>query len=299
MDRFAEFVARLTGNPSARPADLAAHLHLSRAQFDRVVGALGGETPGRLRRRVLLERAAYRLRTTRVPIIDAAMEAGYTSHEAFTRAFQRVYYRSPQQWRSASASFHLPTPNGVHFYPPAGLRLPARKGTTRMIASLVDHHIAVLQQLLDRADQLGDDLLDAPLHPPGPGIDTDPTVRSLLARLAGQLDMWLAAMASVPYDLASEEHQTIAAIRARLARVGPEFSAYVHGLDQRESFDETFVDATGDPPYLFTAAGMVAHIVTYAAYRRTMVVSALAAAGQDVDDDPLTWFRPSTGDAPA
>jgi AraC family transcriptional regulator len=38
---------------------------------------------------------------------------------------------------------------------------------------------------------------------------------------------------------------------------------------------------------------MIAHVMTYAAYRRTVLVSALAAAGAgDVDDDPLSWFVP-------
>ena len=38
---------------------------------------------------------------------------------------------------------------------------------------------------------------------------------------------------------------------------------------------------------------MIAHVLTYAAYRRTVLVSALAAAGAgEIDDDPLTWFAP-------
>jgi hypothetical protein len=38
---------------------------------------------------------------------------------------------------------------------------------------------------------------------------------------------------------------------------------------------------------------MIAHILTYAAYRRTLVVGALAALGADIEDDPLAWFNPS------
>ena len=38
---------------------------------------------------------------------------------------------------------------------------------------------------------------------------------------------------------------------------------------------------------------MIAHVLTYAAYRRTLVVGALASAGApDVADDPLSWFAP-------
>jgi AraC family transcriptional regulator len=53
------------------------------------------------------------------------------------------------------------------------------------------------------------------------------------------------------------------------------------------------VDTTGDEPYVFTAARMIAHILTYAAYRRTVLVCALEAAGAPpVEDDALAWFRP-------
>ena len=70
---------------------LAARLHLSRFHFDRLVSAAAGEPPGALRRRVLLERAAYRLITTDHDVLAVAVEAGYASHEAFTRAFARAF----------------------------------------------------------------------------------------------------------------------------------------------------------------------------------------------------------------
>lgn len=64
-------------------------------------------------------------------------------------------------------------------------------------------------------------------------------------------------------------------------------------VTEQDRFDETFVDATGPVPYVFTAAGMIAHVLTYAAHRRTLAVGALASAGAaELDDDPLTWFRP-------
>ena len=71
-----------------------------------------------------------------------------------------------------------------------------------------------------------------------------------------------------------------------------DFAAYVHGVCADDRFGETFVDATGEEPYVFTAAGMIAHVLTYAAFRRTLVVSALAAAGCEIEDDPLSWFNP-------
>jgi len=298
VDRFAAFVevvtASLTDEKNNRAEGLAKRLFLSRAQCDRIVRTAAGETPASFQRRVLLERAAYRLRTTRVTILTAATEAGYASHEAFTRAFQRAYGDSPARWRRRSASFQIEAPNGVHFYPPAGLRLPATSNGAPImfVSSLVDHHVDQLHQIVNRAAELTDKQRNATLSVVEPSIDPQPTIHAIVARLVGQLDMWLAAMASVPYDVDAEADQTLPAIRARLDQVGPAFTTYVRELEQRNAFDETFVDATGEQPYVFTAAGMVAHILTYAAYRRTVLISALAALGQDIDDDPLAWFRP-------
>lgn len=91
---FAGFVTLLShalDDHEATGADLAARMRLSRFHLDRVISAVAGEPPGRLRRRVLLERAAYQLPTTRVTVLDVAVAAGYSSHEAFSRAFTRAY----------------------------------------------------------------------------------------------------------------------------------------------------------------------------------------------------------------
>ena len=52
-----------------------------------------------MRRRLLLERAAYRLLTCDEQVVDLAFEAGYGSHEAFTWAFAREYGTAPSRWR--------------------------------------------------------------------------------------------------------------------------------------------------------------------------------------------------------
>jgi AraC family transcriptional regulator len=297
-DLFARFVGLLAGNLDEHGrtgTDLAARLYLSRSHLDRLVTAAAGESPARFRRRVLLERAAYRLRTSDTGILDAAVAAGYSSHEAFTRAFQRAYGASPSRWRDDTRGIFLDTPNGVHFHPPGGLRLPARDrgGTMSFVTDLVEHHVALLRQMLTSAQALPDEVLDAPIGLTVEGIDTDPTLRSLLSRLVGQLDMWTAAMRSDAYDFAVERHETVESMRRRLDSAGDAFSRYVRDVDEHGRYDETFVDATGDRPYVFTAGGMIAHVLTYAAHRRTLVTGALASAGIDVDDDPLTWFAPA------
>ena len=297
-DAFASFLSMLADHldeHELRGPELAAKLNVSRSLLDRFVAVAAGETTARLRRRVLLERAAFRLKTTPVTILQAALEAGYSSNEAFTRAFRRAYGVSPASWRASPGPIHIPARSGVHFFPPGGLRLAARTEEAAMIfaAEMVDHHLTVIGQLLDRAATLTDDALDTVIQISVQGIDDTPTIRSLLSRLVGQLDMWNASMASETYDFAIEEHESIDSMRTRLNIGGQAFASFVRTASEQDRLGETFVDATVCVPYEFTAAGMIAHVLTYAAYRRTLVVGALASAGApDVEDDPLSWFAP-------
>lgn len=57
--------------------------------------AAASEAPGRLRRRILLERAAFRLLEGKLGVLEVAFEAGYGSHEAFSRAFSSCVRRGP------------------------------------------------------------------------------------------------------------------------------------------------------------------------------------------------------------
>jgi AraC family transcriptional regulator len=54
-------------------------------------------------RRLRLDRAARRLKYGSASILEAALEAGYDSHEAFTRAFRSVFGRAPSEWRGEHA----------------------------------------------------------------------------------------------------------------------------------------------------------------------------------------------------
>ena len=92
-DTFAAFLDTLAETLDLGSDERAGRLHLSRFHLDHVVSATGGEPPERMRRRLLLERAAYRLLSGDQQVVDIAFEAGYGSHEAFTRAFARAYGR--------------------------------------------------------------------------------------------------------------------------------------------------------------------------------------------------------------
>jgi AraC family transcriptional regulator len=272
---------------------VAARLHLSRFYFDRLVSSAAGEPPGRLRRRILLERAAYRLITTNDDVLGVSLDAGYASHEAFTRAFTRAFGRAPSHWRRQPRSFLIGEAGRVHFNPPGSLSLPAERTVTGMdlLIRMVDHHVWLVGEMVERADGLNAETLDRPVEISVDGVDRDPTLRSLLSRLVGQLAMWDAATHERSYDFAVENHESVGSMRVRLAEVGPAFVGRVRTIVDEGRLDETFVDATCDPPRVFTYAGMVAHVLTFAAHRRTLVCGALADAGvEDLGSgDPMRW----------
>ena len=277
--------------------DLASRLCLSRFHFDRVISQVAGEPPRAFRRRILLERAAYRLLATRRTILDIAVEAGYGSHEAFTRAFTAAYGIAPAAWRKRPQAIRIEAPSGVHFHPPGSIRLPARDQVSSMdlLTRMVEHHVWLTGEILRRAERLTAEQLDELIEL---NVDDDQqTVRSLLSRLIGQMGMWNAAMAARAYDWSVEEHESLTSMRRRLAEEGPTYLSHVREVVESGRLDDTFVDALCRPAEVFTYGGMIAHVLTFAAHRRTLCVLALDRFG--VTDlgwgDPMRWVaEPAT-----
>lgn len=302
--------------PDLSGDELAGRAYLSRFHFDRLVSAALGEPPGAFRRRLLLERAAFRLLSTSTPVIDVAVDSGYASAEAFTRAFARAYGRPPSRYRAGSTSAHLltpgtnptitqqitqhtlPAPSGIHFHPPGGLRLPATRRSTPVdvLTRMLDHHLWLTGEIIDRAGRLDDDVLDRPIELSVEGIDENPTLRGLTDRLVGQFEMWVTALeggTAMPEPGDTSTH----GLQQRLATVGPRFRALVVAPIEDGRADETFVDAVCEPPETFTYGGVLSHVLTFAAVRRTMAIGAIESAG--IGDlgagDPMR-FVGGTGD---
>jgi AraC family transcriptional regulator len=282
---FVAVVAESLDEPATSAADLARRVHLSRFHFDRVIGAAAGESPSAFRRRLLLERAAYRLLAEDAGVLELAIDAGYGSHEAFTRAFSRAYGMCPRDWRrEPSRVFFLDAPSGVHFQPPAGLRLPARREAKGMdvLVRMVEHHVWLTGEMIDRGARLDAETLDRPIELSVEGIDDDVSIRYLLDRLVWQEEMWLASVEDRPFQVPECGRQVttpIAELRERHASAGSRFVALVNRLNDEGRFDESFVDTTCEPPRVFTYGGMVAHVITFAAHRRSLLVGAFHTAG--------------------
>lgn len=75
--------------------------------FHRIFRGIVGESADDYVRRLRLERAAQSLRYRRRSVLNIALDAGYGSHEAFTRAFSRMFGVTPSEYQSLE---QLPQP---------------------------------------------------------------------------------------------------------------------------------------------------------------------------------------------
>ena len=122
-------------------------------------------------------------------------------------------------------------------------------------------------------------MLDQPIELSVEGIDADPTLRSVADRLVGQLEMWVDAVAGAHRDAAGRRPYARRAARnastswrrasatsssRRSGRAAPTRRSSTRCATRRETF---------------TYGGMVAHVLTFAAVRRTLAIGALETAG--------------------
>jgi len=274
---------------------LAARAMLSPFHFNRLVRAGIGEPPVALRRRLLLERAAWQLGRG-ASVTDAGLDAGYDAIEAFSRAFTRAHGVPPSRYADAPRDFQLAAPNGIHFHPPGGLLLSGQPRTTTMDLSdrLVEHEHWHTARLLQQAATLADDALDRPVRPglivhdfEGP----EPDVRTMLERIVFTKEVWTAAIGG--RDIPPRDERSIAALQGRLSAVQPQFTALVRRIRDRNEWDDAFVDALCTPPVSFTFGSVVAHILTVSVVRRQTVIGALRDLGvADAETrDPIEWER--------
>jgi AraC family transcriptional regulator len=91
--------------------------------FHRVFRGLVGEPVQEHVRRLRLERAAQRLKLQDEAVTSVALDAGYESHEAFTRAFHTMFGMSPSQFRAAHEGAP-DSPSGVHYDDASGYHPP-------------------------------------------------------------------------------------------------------------------------------------------------------------------------------
>ncbi|HEU4336580.1 MAG TPA: helix-turn-helix domain-containing protein [Nocardioides sp.] len=207
----------------------------------RLRAAMAGESPARFRDRLLLERAAHLVATTDRPLRDIAAECGFRRYDVFTRAFRRELGALPSQWRADPTSHAIDCPGDVHFHPPDGLRIPARRSDPGdLVVAMAEQHVHLVGALVHRGADVGV-LLD-------------------------RMEAFVALATDVPP----------APGRAPRSRFADARVAYVDAValvTATGRLDETYVDAFVEEPTLLSLGDMVA--------RDVMDTDGLRAAADD------------------
>lgn len=112
------------------PAEAAAVAAFSPYHFHRVFRGVTGESLMQCQRRLRLEAAARRLRHSSASVTTIAFDAGFDSHEGFTRAFKARFGLAPSVWRAQ------PSPR-MQAIERAELALPDVEIRTRSAARMV------------------------------------------------------------------------------------------------------------------------------------------------------------------
>jgi AraC-like DNA-binding protein len=296
-DRLRELLDAVLDEDNRTLADMAGDAYASPFHFSRQVSGGAGESPVALRRRVVLERAAWQLRQG-ARVTDVAFSAGYESVEGFSRAFARAYGRtpgSPDPGAGGRDAHWLPAPNGLHFHPPASLWVsgePAHRGGDEVTALMVHHGVEDTRALLELAKGLPDGEYRR-VRSPGlsvlPWDGAEETLAAVLDTLVWTLEVWVASIEGA--DAPVRGADDAAALLDRHDAVAPRWLAAVREIARRGAWGDRLVDALCEPPESFVLGSVVAHVLTFSAHRRLLARHWLRDAGVEVDTgDPIEWL---------
>jgi AraC-like DNA-binding protein len=260
--------------------ELADQAGYSRAQFYRRVKEMSSISPLSVRRRLLLERAAYRLTGSRQSVTEVAFDAGYESLEGFCRGFQQAYGVSPRRFRRLGPSdYKLDAAHPIHFAPVDEV-LDPRQGepSMKLLERLIDHHCWSMHRVMDRMGALDPDLLDHKLASPNPfPWRCEPeTIGTVLRANIGFAEPWLA---SINGEKISCEDTTWSGKHDRLSQNCTALKRMLESIEKEGRWDLTFIDAYCEPPEVFSYLGVVSHLVTFNAYRRVLLLNELKRLG--------------------
>ena len=278
----------------AKTQDLARQAYQSRTQFHRLFRTAVEETPGAMRRRLLLERAAYQLANTGTSVTDIALDANYGSLEAFTRAFRKAFRTSPSLYRRMRVPHvHLPASNKIHFLAPGS---PTKGGDMDLFDRFAGNDSWHTKRLLEYASTLADEQLDQPLPTVVellPWRESNKTLRQLLENIVYTKEAWTAALSGSEMDMSGTpaSQRSPQAMLKRLEKTDAELHRIWSDVRNRSAWDDTFVDALCEPAETFTFGGVFAHIMTFNAHRRLMALDALRQLGVDTEGfgDPMEY----------
>lgn len=301
-DRLRELLDAVLDEDNRTLEQMADDAATSPYHFNRTLSRDAREAPVAMRRRVMLERAAWRLRNG-TSVTDAAWEAGYESVEGFSRAFARAFGQPPSAVATDPTAGHwLPAPNGIHFHPPTSLWVHSTEHSMNPLTEqLVQHDLDDTRRLLDIAKGVPDDELRRPLIEGLTVTAWDGPEESLLAVLEHHVftkEVWLAAIEGTDFPGRLDDPD-VAGLVERHDALAPRWLAAVRDIDRRGAWDDRMIDALCDPPESFVVSSVVAHVLTYAAHRRQLARLMLRRLGTDAGEgDPINWLRRQRGETP-
>jgi AraC-like DNA-binding protein len=280
-------------------AQMAGDAYTSPYHFNRLLSRGAGEPPVAMRRRVMLERAAWQLKHGRT-VTDAAWAAGYESVEGFSRAYAKAFGHPPS---TAAASHWLPAPNGIHFHPPESLWVDSQERVlSPLTEQLVMHDIDDTRALLDQAKDLPEEVLTGVRLPGHEVLTWDGPEESIIQVLEATVwskECWVASIEGLSMPV-RRGPGPIAGLAVRHDAVAERWLAVVRDIERRGGWEDRLVDALCEPPESFQMGSVVAHILTYAAHRRLLARAMLRMAGVEVDrGDPIEWLRARRGEMPS
>ncbi|AZG44633.1 helix-turn-helix transcriptional regulator [Gordonia insulae] len=303
-DRIRELLDAVLADDNHTLGDMAAGAHASAFHFSRQFSRHVGESPVALRRRVMLERAAWQLQRGE-SVTDSAFAAGYDSVEGFARAFSRAFGHPPSRIGSQADRGHwLPSPNGVHFHSPSVLYVDNGAATEEsagdVLSLMVRHDLDDVSALLEAAKDIDDSAYRARRlrgHRPLAWSGPEESLAEVFTHLVLDKQPWLASIAGDddPTLDTPDDVQTLTEVHAAIA---PRWLALTRDIDRRDAWSDSIVDAICDPPESFLLSQIWAHVLTFSTHRRQIARWMLSDAGVDVaaiDPDPIMWHRQRSG----
>ncbi|AYF79140.1 AraC family transcriptional regulator [Nocardia yunnanensis] len=277
---------------------MAQDVHSSPFHFARLFSRDTGESPVAMRRRVLLERAAWQL-SRGAQVTEAAFAAGYDSVEGFTRAFGRAYGHPPSRTPAEVRSAWLPAANGIHFHPPMALWVENEpKGRPDMdpTSLLLHHDLEDTRELLGFAAELDEQRYrrTRESHTVPEWDGRDDSIAAALHQVVWAKQVWLAAIDGT--EMPAPHGDDPATLLRRLDELTPPWLAVIREIDRRGGWGDTLIDALCEPPESFVLGSVIAHVLTFSAHRRQLargwLRTELTDRTTDIDSgDPILWLR--------
>jgi AraC family transcriptional regulator len=297
-DRLRELLDAVLDEDNRTLDDMAGDAYASPYHFNRLLSRSAYEAPVAMRRRVMLERAAWQIRQG-MSVTDAAWAAGYGSVEGFSRAFTRAFGHSPSTPAAPSDSHWLPAKNGIHFHPPMSLWVhTTEQPMNPLTEQLIEHDLDDTRHLLEVAKGLPDEEYRKERFPGETVLRWDGEDSSIVKVLEHQVftkEVWLAAIEGT--DFPTNKGDDPATLLERHDAVAARWLGFARDIDRKGAWDDRLIDALCDPPESFQMGSVVAHVLTFAAHRRQLVRQMLRGAGVETDHgDPINWLRARRGE---